>query len=192
MGGARNPLPSLDALIIGGGPAGLTAAGALVRHGLNVVCIDPTLGRPSPQSAHVHHVAAETWAAMQAHLPGLDVGFKDLGSWPDRADVDRCLATSLPAGTKMKRAAFRSARHAGGRWKVSLSNGATLHTPLLIDASGRSRRSPGAIADHLDAPIPVDEGPASGSYRSCCSEANASLCTSRRSAFPSGTGDRES
>ncbi|MEE4172729.1 MAG: lycopene cyclase family protein [Xanthomonadales bacterium] len=168
-------MPSVDAVIIGGGPAGLMAAGALARRGLKVECIDPAPGRPSPQSLHVHHVAADSWAGVTTYLPGLTARLQALGRSPDRADVDRCLADRLPRGVTLRRAGFRSARRHAAAWRVTLDTKETVSAPILIDASGRYRRSLRAVARHLGQPVPIDEGPASGCYRSCRIAADGTL-----------------
>lgn len=178
----------IDALVIGGGPAGLMAAGVLARQGLAVECIDPAPGKPAPQSVHVHHVATDTWTGVAACLPGLGARLETLGRSPDRADVDRCLADSLPRGITLRRAALRSARPRKRCWQVTLDTGETVSAPVMIDATGRHRRSLRAVSSHLGQPVPVDQGPASGRYLSCRIAASESLWEEETFRFSSRDG----
>lgn len=165
------------------------AAAVLVRQGFEVACVDPAPDQPSPQSAHVHHVAPETWAKACLFLPKLKACLDARDGLPDRADLDRRLAATLPEGIALHRAAYRTARRTGDCWQIDLDTGVRLGASVLIDATGRHRRTLRALSKTRGQALLLDEGPASGSYRSCRIDAGAWLPGQRTFRFSAADGN---
>lgn len=175
-------------LVVGGGPAGLLAGRVLADAGLEVAVIDPLLV-PSvpqrPQSPHVHLLPAAAWHLLEDLVPGLGDGLAALGvpssppgatsldgleggeavPWPDRSALDSALLDRCrDAVADLRPARVHSIDRDGGRWVVSLDDGAQTTADLLVDSSGVARTTFGAIARSTGRPVPLDEGPRGGGY----------------------------
>jgi len=175
---AGAPPSRLDVAVIGGGPAGASAALALARLGARVALVDrgvarPRLGESLPPAAIPVLRELGVWAEPEAagHRP--TPGLRSHWGGPEAAEVDFVRQPYGP-GWRLDRARFdaqliQSARAAGtlwcgdtsvravertarGRWRLTLADpeGArVLDTAVLLDASGRTRWVARALGVHV-------------------------------------------
>ncbi len=162
------PPSRLDVAVIGGGPAGASAALALARLGARVALVDrgvarPRLGESLPPAATPVLGELGVWADPEAAGHRRSPGFRSRWGGPEAAEVD-FVRQPYGTGWRLDRGRFdahlvRSARAAGalwcggasvrvvertarGRWRLALAHpeGArVLDTAVLVDASGRAR-----------------------------------------------------
>lgn len=146
-----------DALIAGAGPAGLSLAAALSRHGARVTVVDPAPGAPWPNvygawlddvvGTPAEHAVSRRWdralVAPTAHsAQRIERTYVTL----DRDALKRRLVRDLPASALVSgRVAAVSHSPEGSR--VTLQDGRGLHTRMVFDATGHSpalvERGPG-------------------------------------------------
>lgn len=115
----------LDAAVIGGGPAGLSAALTLGRAGRRTLLLDTGQGRNAP-AAHMQNVLGH-----EGKAPG------DLRS-AGRRELER-----YPAVTVREVAAERAAQRDGGAFEVTLSGGEVVAARKLVLATGVVDELPG-------------------------------------------------
>ena len=185
-----NAGPIHDAVVLGGGPAGLLAARVLGATGRSVLCLDDRFGRASPQSQHVHHFRGDTWARLAASWPDIDEHLEAAGVLFTDADGRYCPASRTHATPQPDRAVLDSllpqlespgvgryaerALHAhwrNGAWTIETQDATTHRARWLIDATGRARKSLGWIAAIRHRPAAVDEAPTPNLYYSALFEA---------------------
>jgi len=174
---------SVDAVVVGGGPAGLLARQVLSRHGLKAVCMDPNIHKASPQSAHVHLIPDEALRQIGEWIPGFTEELRREACLPGdarkqatlagdrkrlltRDRFDRALARCCAASGSFIAARAKRIRRDQAAWQVASGDGRTVNCRWLIDASGRSRHTLRVIAS-LSNDVPVlHEGPPAGHYMS--------------------------
>lgn len=155
----------VDVLVVGGGPAGCTAAAALARASVSVCLATLDHSPTCIPSETLNHAAALELARVGIPESSL-IGAECYGiesSWGSETPafhsfimqplgksfhVDRCLlheallANARSAGSQVLRnARFVKAESAGTTWQVTLRNGgeaASVRCSFLIDATGRS------------------------------------------------------
>lgn len=158
---------SFEATVVGGGPAGLTAALALARAGRATALIDPaptalppagrTTAVMAPQADFLRTLGVWPDAAEEAPLRGLRIvnrgdGDEEVLFLADELDLD-AFAWNVPNAALVDRlraaAADRVATVAGrlaavdrrrGQWRLTLDDGRKLDTTLLIGADGKNSR----------------------------------------------------
>ncbi|GAA3989501.1 ArsO family NAD(P)H-dependent flavin-containing monooxygenase [Allokutzneria multivorans] len=127
---------SPDALIIGGGQAGLAAAHALRQHGLRPVILEA--GAEAVGSWPRYYDSLTLFSpARFSSLPGLAFG-GDPERYPHRDEVTdylRRYATRLDADLRTDHR-VSTVEHRAGRFDVTTTSGVELSAPLLIAATG--------------------------------------------------------
>ena len=153
----------MRALVLGAGPAGLLAARVLARHGVTVELADPEPGtgqRTRPQAAHVHRWPASAWRRLIREFPGLE---SITGPCPEREVLDDALwALCQPQLANVHALRMTRFEFPPGRVRAWTSGGERAFD-LLIDASGATRASLAGLAAACGQPIPLHQGPPSGS-----------------------------
>lgn len=156
-------MAKFDALVAGGGPAGLLVGSVLARGGLRVLLADPNAGEAGPQGGHVHLLSDATWAGMRDLVPGLERSAVrhgapmapagaamldgDLGTahraWPGRPQLDRALfdCVSTEAGLSVTRGRIGAVTRRDGLWRAD-----GYCAEWIIDATGGSRATLRAVA----------------------------------------------
>lgn len=174
-----SPNKPWDALVVGGGPAGATAALVLARAGLSVLLIDEPassvrkVGESLPPAARPLLRDLDLLATVDngAHLPA----YGNLSAWGaetlratdflrdphglgwhlDRRQFDADLrAAACQAGARHVSTRVRAAERHGAHWRVRLAEGEVM-ARWLVDASGRGAgiaRGQG-VARHRDVPL---------------------------------------
>lgn len=161
--------PATDALVVGGGPAGLALAAELAGQGLSVRVVAPHPPRPFPATYGAWHADLPAWARACAAQVWSDVRVyagRDPATPPTPllrpyALLDNAALLALlleRAGTGLTwtggRVTGAAPEEGGGRgdlWTVSGANGETWRTRLVVDAGGhggllRPARFPGGAA----------------------------------------------
>ena len=109
-----------DILIIGGGPAGLTAATYACRAGTSVLVIE--------KAAFGGQI---TWSPLVENFPGyLSVSGTELG--------DKFLEQAMDQGCEVELEEASQIERAGESWRVSCESGAVFEARSLIAATGIS------------------------------------------------------
>jgi len=166
-----------DVVVVGAGPAGMSAALTLARLGASVVVVDrsferPTLGEGLPPGAMpmLENLGLWDWFLVDGHRPthgnrsawGRSVSEEydfirspyGVGWHLDRPCFDSMLRTTLGevGGTLHPRTRVSDLRRTrDGEWMLALSSGSlqwTVCTDFVIDASGRARWLGRALGVH--------------------------------------------
>ncbi|MFC7597803.1 flavin-containing monooxygenase [Terrabacter sp. GCM10028922] len=132
------PSATVDAHIIGAGPAGLATAAAMRRRGLRSVVLERADSVGSSWRAHYDRLHLHTPRELSG-LPGLPIP-KEMGRWVARDDVVRYLELyaahheiHVRLGTQVSRV-DRSAD--GASWTLTLGDGTTTTAPYAVVATG--------------------------------------------------------
>lgn len=152
--------PRFDAVIAGGGPAGLAAAIAILERGLNVVVLAPSVAKGTPRAEMLPPAAepiiarlgiADILASAVALHPALGLWSTSrpeiLGhaSAPHRPAISidrRALATLLEARVKSMDGRFHDFRLCGisgapGDWRIATGARQEVRGRFAVDATGR-------------------------------------------------------
>jgi putative flavoprotein involved in K+ transport len=127
-----------DAIVIGGGFAGLSAASELRRHGFDPVVLERSGAVGQSWRARHEHLRLNTWRVV-TRLPGSAVP-RRAGPWPRRDD----LVAHLERYATDERISVRtgveacSIERSGEAWRVETSAG-TLEARVVIVATGHDR-----------------------------------------------------
>ncbi len=128
----------VDALIIGGGPAGLATAAALRQRGLHGVVLERSDGVGTSWRSHYDRLRLHTPRELSG-LPGLPIP-KEMGRWVARDDVVRYLELyaahhrlDVRLGTEVRRVDRSPDLDS---WIVTLADGTTLTAPYAVIATG--------------------------------------------------------
>ncbi len=158
---------SFEAVVVGGGPAGLTAALALARAGRATALVDPTAdalppaGRTTavmaPQADFLRALGAWPDAAQAAPLRGLRIvnrgdDDEEVLFLADELDLD-AFAWNVPNAALVEAVRAAAADHVvtvrarlgevdrrRGNWRLTLDDGRQLDATLLVGADGRNSR----------------------------------------------------
>ncbi len=127
----------MDAIIVGGGPAGLASAATLKHAGHEPVVLERGGRIASVWRGHYDRLHLHTSRKI-SHLPGQPMG-AELPRFPSRdefaAYLDRYAeANGLDIRTNSEVTAAK--RTTDGGWQVTLENGETLDAPILVIAVG--------------------------------------------------------
>jgi flavin-dependent dehydrogenase len=152
--------PRFDAVIAGGGPAGLAAAIAMLERGLRVVVLAPSEARRTPRAEMLPPAAEPIIARLGIAdiLDGAVALYSALGLWSTARpeilghasalhrpaiSIDRLLlATLLEARVKSMGGSFhafrlRSISGAPGDWRITTEAGQEVRGRFAVDATGR-------------------------------------------------------
>jgi cation diffusion facilitator CzcD-associated flavoprotein CzcO len=144
------PPPTVDAYVIGAGPAGLAVAAEIQRRGLRPVILERANSIGSSWRAHYDRLHLHTPRHLSG-LPGLPIP-KEMGRWVARDDVVRYLEQYVAHHRLEVRLRCAVARidHAptGAGWSLTTANGDVLCAPYVVVATGfnhtpRTRDLPG-------------------------------------------------
>jgi cation diffusion facilitator CzcD-associated flavoprotein CzcO len=129
---------TVDAHIIGAGPAGLATAAALRRRGLRAVVLERNDSVGSSWRGHYDRLHLHTPRELSG-LPGLPIP-KEMGRWVARDDVVRYLelyAAHHDLDVRLGREVSRVDRSPDGQsWTITLADGAILTAPYAVVAAG--------------------------------------------------------
>lgn len=127
-----------DAIVIGGGFAGLAAARELQRHRLDTIVLERSTTVGSSWRSRYDHLRLNTWR-VASRLPGQRMP-RSVGPWPHRDDVvaylERYVATeriTVVTGVEAHRVERQD-----GRWQVLTSRG-SLGASVVVVATGHDR-----------------------------------------------------
>ena len=158
------PAPATDALVVGGGPAGLALAAELAQQGLSVRVVAPHAPRPFPATYGAWRGDLPAWAQACAAQVWSDVRVY-AGQSPatpptpllrpyallDNAALLAALLERAGTGLTWTRGQVTGAARRGETWDVTGAAGETWRARLVVDASGhggllRPVRFPGGAA----------------------------------------------
>ncbi|EWT02444.1 monooxygenase [Intrasporangium oryzae NRRL B-24470] len=128
----------VDALVVGGGPAGLAVAATLGQRGLHALVLERGDHVGSSWRRHYDRLHLHTPRELSG-LPGLPIP-KEMGRWVARDDVVRYLelyAAHHDLDIRFGSEVVRLDRSADGHgWVVTLAGGETLTAPYAVVATG--------------------------------------------------------
>lgn len=131
---------TVDAYIIGGGPAGLAVAAAMRRRGLRGVVLERAEAVGASWRSHYDRLHLHTPRELSG-LPGLPIP-RSMGRWVARDDVVRYLELYAAHHRLEIRLGVEVARvdrsPAGSGWSLALADGTALSAPFVVVATGHN------------------------------------------------------
>lgn len=146
-GGDASDGSAVDVLVVGAGPAGLSAAAEAAERGLGVKVLDPSLSSPWPnnygawqdelEALGYGECAARVWERSAVYLPEKKIPLQRKYSRIDRAKLKRQLVQRIQkCGGSLDEDAVAGFQSGGDACSLPLKSGRIARARVVLDASG--------------------------------------------------------